>query len=659
MTENHSELHEPQGPVHSGSGDLNINPIYVNLHESVTEQARGPRLTLNDDLRWLKRRFVAPPKLDLARSMLLESQTVLMTGPVGSGRRTAAKMLLNELPDDQAPFTVLDDEATDRNETLTKTKILQGHRFVLDLSNSDERVFLDRLRELPAFRTELHRVGAHLIVVAPDSFKHHVDAELDKHTVRIDRPSSAEVLRAHLYAEKIDLPAPLPDDVHSADHMNSSMSEVATFANLVVQARRADPDGDVKSWFRTAVTTRKDRRGEVAEQMQKHWRGRPRAVLLAGAMCRGATSDAVFFASHKLVTQLALDEDEDPRLEQDGYRDQLSELEISVTTSNRIEFSKPSYDQAVREYFWDSYPDLRKQFCFWVDQVIRDPLLTPQNRLDLVDRVVAEALRTSSPGHVRWLIERWVFPTGTARWNQLQDFGVRALILGLTDEQHGWFFRRVVYEWSRNSELPAVVGQILVEVCVEVIAPRFPSQALVRLHHRARREDGQGNPTARQALSALTREDPLLWMLLLDRLAQDVDQDKDWPADLFLFLDLADPWHISGGPQPMVTDAFVRSQLVLCWNKALISAADPVWLRVCDWLAAAAQTSQYDALLWLLVEAAYQNVSLLASLHVVARDWSASPNGRPEAAVRLSQLIDVAQGLHATDYAPMPEEAVR
>ncbi|KAA5830079.1 hypothetical protein ABT337_09725 [Saccharopolyspora hirsuta] len=664
MSENHSEFHDPQGPIHSGSGDQNIY-LYDSIRESVRAQARGRRRTPSDDLRWLKQRFVAPPGLAIARTTLADARTALLTGPPGCGRRTAATMLLHELAGDRAPLTELEDEAADPDASLSAVKVLPRHLFVLDMSSSNEAVFRARQRELLAFRAEVQKADGHLVVVLPGSLAHHVEAELSRYIVRIERPDGREVLAAHLAAEQITLPTDRLDHEDVEQHLTASMAEITNLARMTVEARRSDPGGDAESWFLEAISACTDRRGEVAEVVGKHARGRARSVLLAAAMCRGATSDAVFFASHRLVKQLGFEEE--PRLEQDGHHDHLVSLGIEVTADGRVEFDKLGYDQAARDYFWDSYPDLRKRFCGWVHSIIRDPLFTGRDRMNLVDHVVAASLRTNSPAHVRWLIEQWVFPESNARSNPLQDFGVRALIAGLSDERHGRFFRRMVWEWSTSDDLPAAVGQILVEVCTEVIAPRFPAQALVRLHQRARREDGRGDPTARQALLELTSTNPTLWRLLLDRLANDAARDNNWPMDLYLFLALADPTHLIRGDRPLITDAVVRPQLVFLWYRAMVAAGapaavpDPVRHRVSHWLAAAVQPAPRDLLLGLLVEAAQQNLPLLGFLHVSARDWSHAGDGRAEVAMRLSQLIDLAQGLQPTDYLfdRMPQEAAR
>jgi hypothetical protein len=653
MTENHTEFHDAQGsPIHAGSGDLNIN--YYTIHESVKSQARGPRLTLKGDLRWLKRRFEPPPNLGAARAKLHETRTVLLTGPPGSGRRTAAKMLLNELTDEHTPFSVLDDEAHDRGDRLESSKVHLRHRFVLDLSESSEDVFRARLRDLPSFRAALQQFEGYLAVVVPDGLQHHIDADLAQLVVRIDRPRGDLALQRHLEAEEIFLSERQLSSTEISRYRSAPMSEITILARMVVRARGADRSNDVETWLSEAISARMDRRDEVAEQLEKHSGGRRRAVLLAAAMCRGASSDAVFFASHRLVSSLGLDGRESPRLEQDGYRTQLDDLSIDVAPNNRIEFSRFSYDRALREHFWDNYPDLREPFCRWVNDIIHIEQFSRLDRENLVDRFVVQALRTRSPGHVKWLIDRWIYPGRNGSPNSLRDYGVRALLAGLNDERHGRFFRQLMYEWSRRNDLPGDVGQILVEVCTEVIAPNYPEQAVVRLHHRARREDGTGDPTAQKALLELTAGSSLLFRLLLERLTTDLAKSQHWSTDLHLFLAIADPWRLTDSnarSKPLAADRTIRPQLVFGWRTAMRSRPDLVMPALHGWLDAAGQTAPYDVLLGVLVDAASPHLQLLASLHVAARDWSHTKAGRPEVAVRLSQLIDRAQGVRLADYA--------
>ncbi len=76
-----------------------------------------------------------------------------------------------------------------------------------------------------------------------------------------------------------------------------------------------------------------------------------------------------------------------------------------------------------------------------------------------------------------------------------------ALERGLADPRDGWRFRRRCYEWSVNHRLPEPHAQVVIAACVDVIAPNHPQQAIVRLHHIARRRDD----VAQSAQSALLR----------------------------------------------------------------------------------------------------------------------------------------------------------
>ncbi|MDI2031461.1 ATP-binding protein [Saccharopolyspora sp. TS4A08] len=652
----HSHFEGDQhGPTHAGTGDLNV---YYTTHESVRAHARSPRLTLRDDLRWLRVRFVEPQHLSYAREQLAKSGTVLLTGPTGSGRTTAAKMLVDETADENTPFSILPEEALDPRETLSSVKVYPDHRFVLDLSDSDQAVFLARMRELPAFRTTLVEQHGFLVVVVPDELAHHLDPELKQFVERINRPRGDLVLRRHLQAADLNPTGDQLDQSEVAQCLKAPMQEIAGVAERVTEARDSLPGEDLARWLKEAAGAKAQRREEVAEKLAAHPSGRERALLLASAMCRGASTDAVFFAADDLVRMMELDKAERPRLEQDGYRAQLQRLNVEISPHDSVEFSKLSYDEAVLEHFWDNFPDLRPQFRRWVERVIELRALTGENRLRLVDRFTEQALRTGSPEQVGLVVERWIFPSN-GKSSPLQDFGVRALVTGLKDARHGTHFRRMVYLWSRAQDLPEWVGQIVVEVTVEVIAPNFPEQAVVRLHHRARRESGE---LARKALVDLVRRDLPQYRLLLERLSDDLTKTQQWNADFLLFLDIADPFLLTDTSQrsrPLGADRQLRAQLVTCWRTLMQERRDLVAQRLYQWLAAAARIPDPDVLLGILVDAAGESISFLGALYVAAKDWADAAEGHPEVAIRLAQLIDRAQGVQNQDYAyPRPEEFV-
>ncbi|TWF93986.1 hypothetical protein [Saccharopolyspora dendranthemae] len=645
--------------IHTGTG--HVFNIFGSGHESVLRQIR-PRLTFRGDLSWSEQRFAAPPGLDDARAALRKHGTALLTGPRGSGRSTAAKVVVNESAGDQSPYALLTEEPYDPHRRLGEVSLLADHRLVLDLLDASEEVFLTRMRELPEFRARLVSSTGYLVVVVPDEFAHHLGDELRPLVARIDRPAGPVVLRRHLEAEGF---YPAADQLDSEDVSASlalPMAEISGLATRIIDLSRSAPDRALDALLAEAISEQTDRREEASKLVEQRTTGRDRAILLASAMCHGASGDAVFFASHRLVELLGLGDREGPRIEQPGYRAQLSDLGIDLLPPNRIDLGARELGRALLEHFWDNYPDLRETYCQWCDEVIRMPSLTGTDRLDLVDRFTGQALRTNSPGHVRWLIERWLEPRNH-RSRPLRDFGVRALTNGLEDPRHGREFRRLVREWAKEPGLPDEVGQVLVTLTTTLIAPNYPDQAVVRLHHRARRENEFGDPTAREALLSLTADSDFLLRSLLRRLREDLPRTDPWAADFVLFAQAADPRRLvdtSWASRPLVAQQEVRSDLVACWQALFAHRPDHAARLLTHWLATAGRISNADLLLSILVEAAQGSVDLLADLHVAARDWSQTAHGHPHVAVRLSQLVDLAQGLQNQDYAyPRPEEFVR
>lgn len=646
-----TEPYEPQGPLHTGSGDQYIGPTVVNQHfAEATYQDPDIRWTTpTDDLVRLKQRFAPPPNLSNAREKLRENHTVLLTAIPGSGRHAAAQMLLNELAGNAGPISDLIDEADHLSSRLSPARIEDRQRLLLDLSDSDEQTLHARQQELPAFRAKIQERNAYLVIVLPHTLAHQVHAELSRHVATIDRPRGQVVLQRHLAAEGIELTEADLNSEALAPHLDGAMREIAALADAVVKARDQDRQGGSSSWLKEALAETSDRQREAADQVKTRQTGRERAVLLSVAMLGRASTDSVFFASQRLL-DLVNTTVEKPRLEQIGHLEQLKELVKDVQAHHYVQFDRPEYDRAMRRHFWDNYPDLRQSFSVWVGETLKVDHLNRADRRTLVGRYVEEALRTGSIEDLTALINRWANPTKSNGPSYWIEFATKALIAGLNDARHGKKFRALVYQWS-TTDLPEHVGQLLVQVCTDVIAPVYPEQALVRLHQRSRRESGNGNPTARSALLRLISHNRTLFRLLLDRLATSLCSQK-WPTDFSLFLDAADPSWLIGTEsrsRPLAADMVVREQLIDGWHAILIHRPDLAWPAVRRWLQVAGQTTSAELLLGILVESAQHDVGLLSALYVVARDWNQQQSGLRNVIARLSQLIDAAQGIYIED----------
>ncbi|WP_019853043.1 hypothetical protein [Actinopolyspora mortivallis] len=657
-----TDIEEIYGPVHTGSGDLySGSTVVMNILRETTEYLRSSGLIPHDEFRWLKRRFVPPQHFGLARDRLNGTRTVLLHGAVGSGRRSAAKMLLHELSEDTGSFAEFADEAAFPENGLFPERVKPGQRLLLDLTHSDADTLRARRRELPALRAVLDERDAYLAVVLPSHRRDWADEELTEHVVTIGRPSEHLVLQRHLAAREITPPErdDLPEEL--TRYLKGPLRDIDRLVELVERLGQSHPDGDVFAWLHEALVAVTERRAQAAKQVENLSEGRQRAVLFAAAMCHDASADAVFFAAQKLVELLELTDREAPRLEQRGHLAQLGDLVgVDVVDHGQpVGFTSFAYDRAVRSHFWENYPDLRSSFCTWIEEAIRSTSFTDRDRQRVVERLLDHALRTGCVLDVAQRIARWSNLDQQLYSGYWMRFAEQALVAGLRDEEHAASFRRLVYLWSWYENLPQQVGQLIVHVCTEVIAPNFPEQAIVRLHQRARREGESVEPSARQALRKLAEERGMLRRVIA-RFAAEFRNGRNerWLlVDLDLFVDVLDPTRLTedtGTTKPLAAEPVVWSQLVLGLRTVMIHRAESARWLVDRWLTAVGRSRHPDLLLRLLTEAADYEPRALGALHVTARHWSRTAEGDPRVAERLTHLIDERQGIDPAAYTLVP-----
>jgi hypothetical protein len=229
---------------------------------------------------------------------------------------------------------------------------------------------------------------------------------------------------------------------------------------------------------------------------------------------------------------------------------------------------------------------------------------------------------------------------------------VQALTRGLEDQRQGWFFRRRIYDWSIKASLPPTLTEVIISMCTEVMAVRHPYEAVVRLHHLARRE--RGTTRARDELTRLIRADRRLIRLMLDRLNFQFTGDNRYGADADMFLELADPELLSdegGRARSLLAKQVVRDQVTTGW--AVVFAQRPAdrWSpHVRRWLLAAGERGpRHDVLLDVLVKAGHQRTDVLALLYLMAGELERSLPSQQEHGARLRDRvvhkINAAQGI--------------
>jgi hypothetical protein len=628
-----TEFNSSHGPVHSGSGNQ-YNYLPADWQVQFRKAARLVDAALLD---WLAPRFVEPPDYGNARDKLEKSGLVFLLGQPGDGRQTAAMMLLHRSPDGR--FHKLSDRPDVRqNDALDPESVEPQDRLLLDLTESDEQTYGAIQRELSSFRATVGEQQARLVVVLPSGMDNLLDPQFLPLLARIGRPPGRAVVQRYLKTDGMTFdPADLDVEAVRVILEVSPMRDLAKFAEL---AQRMDDFGH-RVGLRSAATALNDRAADVAQTVRSLQLGRERAMLLTVAMLSGAPADTIFEANGKLLAATGHPIDEIPRLEQAGLGEELAKISVAVGPSRRVGFTMLAYDEAVRAHFWDNFLDLRENLRVWTNDVVSANILTREDGLGLVSRFTEQALRTGRPQDLAKLTEEWTRQTNPRALRVYPLYAAKVLEAGLIDSHYGVTFREYIYGWSSNRNLSNELAQVLVEVCVEVMARTHPERALVRLHHLSRLRDENTRAMAWDATIDLVAKDRRLFRRLVERVARFVARPDE--IDLNLFLSVAGQIAVAPGP---IRDSRVREHLSIGWRWVLARPVDQWRASAREWLTASEDEKYREQLLDILVAGGGEAPKPLSELYRVARDWTAgrSTSRRP-VFQRVREKINAAQGI--------------
>ncbi|WP_283133110.1 hypothetical protein [Rhizohabitans arisaemae] len=628
-----------QGFVHTGSGDLNA--FFLGLLKD--SKGLTPREVALADLRWLRERFLDPPGFGMARAALQACGCVLLDGARGSGRSAAAKVLLYDLGESGRVFRelLLDDGVTDY---LDAWAIQHGERLLLDLSTDQAGDWGKAQGLLPALRNVVEKQAAQLVVALPAVGEREIPPELVQYRFEIKRPADDQVLQQHLRAAGIPYAETSAPASIVARHlgMNQPMRKIARFAELVVAARESA--GNTRGFAEWCATARDalTEQIDITGHMRRLTTAPQRGLLLTVAMLHGAHSDVVHQAAGQLLRIHEYAEDKFP-LEQDDLEVRLKDVEAELDESGIVRFTKLGYDAAVRSHFWRKVPQLRTDFTEWVGDVIAVPNLDQEDGERLIRRFTELCLHERYLSTLTDLVPKW---TGEARNDQRLRAAAQVLKVGLHHEVHGRFFRRELYNWSKDKRIPGALAQLIVEMCTQVIALRHPDQALVRLHHLARRE--RGTTRARDALAQLIGPNLQFHHRLLARFHHTFSQrTQNLDADTDLFLAISDPVQLSEAGKrdhALSADDVVRDQLTCGWSVVFQRRDHQTWARPAErWLRAALSADEWhrDRLLDVMVTAAVRTTKAPAFLYQTARSlpWVAT-DGRESHTAFVNRVLE-------------------
>lgn len=600
-----------------------------------------PRRVAEDQLVSLQRRFARPRGINEAYDVLTGEHTVIVHGEPGSGRSSAARVLLCELPRDSGTYHELTPEKPEPTSPRWLSTDLVGERdrMLLDLSSADAPTWHAVQGELSAFRHELLLKGAFLAIVPPHRLKDRLSPQFTQFRKAIGRPDAWEVVNRHLWLAGVhdNVRELAPTALRSYLDTQPPMRDLARLAERIAAARG---HGDFPAWCEAALAALTDRTSDVAEAVRRLRKGRQRALFLTTAMLEGARAEAVHRATNLLVEEAGSAHDDRPLLEHKGLSLRLEAVGAELGSDSRVRFPQPGFAEAARHHFWADLPDVREPLNSWLSKALTLRELDEADLAELVVRFTDLSLSTGEFERVTGLVERWT--RDSAHRSTEVRAAAHLLKHGIEDEQWDSRFRSKIYDWSINRPSKHL-REVLVEVCTKVMAIHHPEPALVRLHHLARNEPPPG-VVARRALIDHVNQDVRLLRRLLARLAT-TQSERHHRADADLFLDFA------GFPDDFLLTAPTREWLTTCWRMAFDLLTPQRWARrTAHWLATADQVDDealVEATVSILVDASDTRYPVLSRIYADARRTVS-----PGLASRLLQSINTAQRARFTPGAP-------
>ncbi|MGW4755756.1 hypothetical protein [Streptomyces chartreusis] len=624
------------------NGDTyNVNNYFGSEQQPLLKPPPAPPKRVADDqLRRLQQEFARPDGMGEAYDVLVGERTLILHGEPGSGRASAARVLLCELPRDSGTYHELTPEAPEvgTGPWLSPDLIDERDRMLLDLSATDERTWCAVHDELSGFRYEVLRRHAFLALVVPGRFGERLSPQFTQFRREIGRPDEWEAVNRHLWLAGVhenvrDL---APPALRTYLDSGPRMRDLARLAERIGTAARGP--GDFSAWCEAALAAQTDRTRDVADAVRRLRKGRQRALFLTTAMLEGARAEAVHRATSLLVDEAGSAHDERPLLEHKGLSLRLETVGAEAGPDARVRFTEPGFAEAARRLFWNDLPDVREPLGNWLTKALKVRGLDESDSAEAVARFTDLCLSTHEFERLTKLVERWTLDSAH-RGTEVRA-AAQLLQHGIEDERLNTRFRSAIYQWSTGRPSKHL-REVLVEVCAKVMSIHHPEPALVRLHHLTRNEP-HPSTVAREALLAYVNEDVRLKRRLLARLAT-TQSERHHRADADLFL------YLTELPRSFLLAAPTREWLTVCWRMAF-NLLDPGRWAVCTtrWLTTADHDDDLaEATLSILVDASDTSYPVLSRIYADARR-----SVSPELASRLLNSINTAQRARFTRVAP-------
>ncbi|KUH39682.1 hypothetical protein [Streptomyces kanasensis] len=342
----------PAAQVHTGHGTQNNYTFFSNgdadpRRLADSSQGKAPRAVAEDELKWLRHRFIHPVGYTTAYDVLEERHTVLVDGSPGSGRRATARVLLCSLPRKEGRFLELLPYREAEEEWLDPQQVGEADQLLLDLSGRDEQDWPHVEARLSGFRKVVRDRRAHLAVVLPHRVGRLLSPEYGALRVEISRPPrhrlEHDLIKRRLRLAGLDATVadPLPARLRQHLDQRPPLREVADLAHLLCEAgRSAGPGESFLHWCEAAIAAVTDCGPDVVDLLKRLRRAPHRALLLSAAMLHGARADTVHLAATRLLADVSHPENTTSLLERQGLGGRLERIRAGQGPDRLVRFDK-------------------------------------------------------------------------------------------------------------------------------------------------------------------------------------------------------------------------------------------------------------------------------------------------------------------------------
>ncbi|MEV8379186.1 hypothetical protein AB0P21_41000 [Kribbella sp. NPDC056861] len=531
--------------------------------------------------------FAQPPGYQAAKILIDEGRSVIvLSGPAGSGRHTAAVNLLAGL---QIGVTECD---LDWSKPQTKLLPLETNgRYLLDLSTERESVPSGFGGSLSDYAAKLSDRGGRLIILTtPELWKDCAEYTREC-TVDLKPPEPSEVVEAHLRETPPHL-----DWLRSTDQLGNLVTECSTSARAVdlaqlIRSRSTLTDADAASvvqqfhhWQGELDGLLKARSGTDA--LTQATDARARCLLITAAVLDGAPDGVVLDAMNVLQKKLKVEPTDADVLLGPELTDLVEQIGADWT-GDSISLSRrsPGIDEAVMTRVWHERPQMRQGICRWLAAITGEGGVAA-GRLDRIALVLTRLATHTADRQILDLLQSWASGHGRRR-----SLAITVLERLAVAPEAGAPVRRALYYWARQKKTGPTVLTAIAEVCGGTLGEQKLQMALARLLILLQRDEPEVRAAAGKAVRQLAGT-PGGLSAIRETMSKWNSTRDDTAAGLVL-LALADPGadgSRGAEVESLLQDLSLRSELERGWA-ALIggdstrAAAQQVmnhWITVAD-----------------------------------------------------------------------------